>query len=285
METIIKSKSQSVIIGPDQPFVIIGERINPTGRKVFAAELKDGNMSRIVEDVDKQLEAGAHILDVNVGVAGVDECALMLEACKIITEMTDAPLCFDSSKSDVLKVALENYEGKALINSVNGEEERLRTILPLVAEYGTAVVVLPFDEAGIPDNAEQRFKIAAKIVERAEKMGIPREDLVIDCLTMTLSSNFRAGQITLDTMKLIREHLGCNMSLGVSNVSFGLPNRDVINAIFMVAAIENGLTAAIIDPTKAEMKQAVLIADMIGGKDPHCMQYIRNFKKLMVDSE
>ncbi|MGI5874083.1 MAG: dihydropteroate synthase [Bacillota bacterium] len=279
METIVKSKTKTVVIGPEHPFTIIGERINPTGRKAFAAELKEGNLERVAYDAKKQVEAGAHILDVNVGAAGVDEKKLMKEACQLLDEITDVPLCFDSSKSDVLETALKFYEGKALVNSVTGEEERMNAVLPLVKEYGAAVIVLPFGEGGIPDSADERFRIAADIVERGEKLGIPREDMVIDCLTMTLSSNAAAGKITLDTMKRIRDELGCNMSLGVSNISFGLPDRETINSVFMVAAIENGLTAAIIDPTKPEMKKAVLIQDMLAGKDKHCMTYIRESRK------
>lgn len=278
METIVKNKAQTVTISPEHPFVIIGEKINPTGRKKLAAELKTGNFKTVIEDTKNQVEAGAHIIDVNVGVPGIDEPSMMVDAIKVISEVTDAPLCFDSSKSDVLEAALKVYEGKALVNSVTGEKDKMAQILPVIKEYGAAVIALPLDDEGIPDDPERRLLIASRIVEQAERMGIQREDIIIDCLTMTLSANYQAGQTTLDSMMYIKNELGCNMSLGVSNVSFGLPDRDTINAIFMVSAIENGLTCAIIDPTKEEMRKAVLIADMIKGKDKHCLKYINAFR-------
>lgn len=278
METILRSKSKTVNISTENPFVIIGERINPTGRKKLAAELKTWNFERVIEDAKCQVEAGAHVLDVNVGVPGIDEPRAMVEAIKLINQVTDVPLCFDSSRSDALEAALQVYDGKALVNSVSGEENKLKEILPVIKEYGAAVIALPLDDKGIPNDPQKRLSIASKIVEQAEKIGIGREDIIIDCLTMTLSSNYEAAKVTLDSMKLVKKELGCNMNLGVSNISFGLPDRDIINSIFMVAAIENGLTCAIIDPTKDVMKTAVLVADMIRGKDKHCLKYITSFR-------
>ncbi|ATW23766.1 dihydropteroate synthase [Candidatus Formimonas warabiya] len=278
METILKSKTKTVTISPENPFVIIGERINPTGRKKLTAELEENNLAGVARDAESQVQAGAHVLDVNVGVSGIDEVKTMIEAIKIITQITDVPLCFDSSKSEVLDAALKLYEGRALVNSVSGEEEKLKKILPLVKEYDAAVIALPLDDTGIPKEPEKRFAIAARIVEQAEKIGIKREDIIIDCLTMTLSADHEAAKLTLETMKLVQKELGCNMSLGVSNVSYGLPDRDVINAIFLVAAIENGLTCAIIDPTKEETKRAIVVSELIKGRDNDCLKYIQLFR-------
>lgn len=284
METILRSKTKTVTISPDNPFVIIGEKINPTGRKKLTAELEMNDLNGVAREAELQVQAGAHVLDVNVGVSGIDEVKTMVEAIKIITERTDVPLCFDSSKSEVLDAALKAYEGKALVNSVSGEEEKLNKILPLIKEYDAAVIALPMDDQGVPHEPEKRFSIAAKIVEKAEKIGIDRKNIVIDCLAMTLSADYESAKLTLDTMKKVQKELGCNMSLGVSNISYGLPDRDIINSIFLIAAIENGLTCAIIDPTKEEVKRALVVAELIKGRDKNCLNYLKSYRNKMKKS-
>lgn len=278
METILRSKKKTVTISPNHPFVIIGEKINPTGRKKLTVELEMNDLSGVAKDAELQVQAGAHVLDVNVGVSGIDEVKTMVETIKIITEITDLPLCFDSSKSQVLDAALKVYEGKALVNSVSGETEKMDKILPLIKEYDTAVIALPMDDQGVPNEPEKRFSIAAKIVEKAEKMGIDRKNIIIDCLAMTLSADYESAKLTLETMKKVQIELGCNMSLGISNISYGLPDRDVINSVFLVSAIENGLTCAIIDPTKEEVKKTLVVSELIKGRDKNCLNYLKVYR-------
>ena len=244
-----------MIIGPDRPLVIIGERINPTGRKKLAKALEEGNLKLVREEAIKQLQEGAHVLDVNVGISGIDEPSLLKETILAVREVTEVPLCIDSALPRALEAGLQAYEGKALVNSVNGEERKLKEVLPVVKQYGAAVIGLTMDDDGIPGEAQKRLEIARKIVEEAEKMGIPPEDVIIDPLAMAISTDQGAALETLKTMRLIRDEIGVNQTLGVSNISFGLPERHAINGIFLALAAMNGLTCPIVDPTLWEMRR------------------------------
>ncbi len=282
METVLKSAKKSVVISPDNPTVLIGERINPTGKKRLAAALNAGDLSIVAKEAEEQVAAGADVLDVNVGAAGVDEVDLLPQAVRLVMETVDVPICIDSADPEALKAALAVHkelapQGKALINSVNGEEARLEAVLPLVAEYQTAVIGLTMDDDGIPSHPERRFEVAKKIVARAEGMGIPREDVVIDCLALTVGADSQAGLTTLQAMKMVRDELGVNMTLGASNVSFGLPEREVINWVFLAMAIQNGLNCPIVDAAK--VRPAILAADLLLGRDDYAMRYIKAYKK------
>jgi len=282
METILKSAKKTVIISPDKPTVLIGERINPTGKKRLAAALGEGDLEVVRKEALAQVEAGADVLDVNVGAAGVDEVDLLPRAVRVVMETVDVPVCIDSADVNALRAALAVHkeiapEGKPLINSVNGEEERLEKVLPLVAEYKTAVIGLTMDDDGIPPTAEQRFAVAAKIVERAEALGIPREDLAIDCLALTVGADSQAGLTSLGAIRKVREELGVNMTLGASNISFGLPEREVINWAFLAMAIQSGVTCPIVDVAK--VRPAILAADLVLGRDDYAMRYIKGYKK------
>ncbi|MBU0735916.1 MAG: dihydropteroate synthase [Proteobacteria bacterium] len=274
VETTLKTPTKTVVIGPGHPMVIIGERINPTGRKELVHAIEEGNFERVQAEAMRQVEHGAHVLDVNVGISGIDEPEILKKAILAIREVTDVPLCIDSALPRALAAGLEVYEGKALVNSVNGEKNKLDRILPLVREHGAAVIGLTMDDNGIPEKAEKRLEIARLIVERAEKMGIPREDVIIDPLAMAVSADHRAGLETLKALRLIRDELGVNQTLGLSNISFGLPDRTSINVMFLAMAILNGLTCPILDPTVAEMRRATVLADLLLGKDPFCMTYL-----------
>ncbi len=273
METVLRSKSREVVIGPDQPTRIIGERINPTGKKLLAESLAKKDMSRIKRLAEEQVAAGAAILDVNVGAAGVNEVELLPMAVQAVMEVTDVPLCLDSANAQALRAALEVYEGKALINSVNGEEASLGRVLPLAREFGAAVIGLTMDERGIPKTAQERLEVAQKIVERAEAMGIPREDILIDCLALAVGADTTAGLVALEAIRLVRQALGVNMTLGVSNISFGLPDREEINEVFLAMALGCGVNAPIVNPAQA--CKTVLIADLLLGRDEYAMRYIR----------
>jgi 5-methyltetrahydrofolate--homocysteine methyltransferase len=279
METILKSKKQTVVIGPDRPLVIIGERINPTGRKKLAKALEDGNLKRVQEEATKQVQEGAHVLDVNVGVSGIDEPKLLKEAILAVREVIDVPLCIDSALPTALEAGLRVYEGKALVNSVNGEERKIKEVLPVVKQYGAAVIGLTMDDDGIPKDAPKRLQIARKIVEEAQKVGIPPEDVIIDPLAMAISTDQGAALETLKALRLIRDQIGVNQTLGVSNISFGLPERHAINSIFLSLAAVSGLTCPIVDPTLWEMRRALLIADLLLAKDPYCMKFISAFRE------
>ena len=279
METILKSRKQTVIIGPDRPLVIIGERINPTGRKKLATALEEGDLKRVQEEAIKQVQEGAHVLDVNVGISGIDEPALLKEAIQAVRAVTEVPLCIDSALPKALEAGLQVYEGKALVNSVNGEEKKLKDVLPLVKHYGAAVIGLTMDDEGIPKEAKKRFEIARKIVEHAQKIGIPTEDVIIDPLAMAISTDQGAALETLKTMRLIRDEIGVNQTLGVSNISFGLPERHAINGIFLALAAMNGLTCPIVDPTVWEMRRSMLIADLLLAKDDYCMRFISVYRE------
>jgi len=279
METTLKGRKEIVVIGPDRPLVIIGERINPTGRKKLAKALEDGNLKLVQEEATKQVREGAHVLDVNVGVSGIDEPKLLKEAILAVREVTEVPLCIDSALPKALEAGLQVYEGKALVNSVNGEERKLKEVLPLVKQHGAAVIGLTMDDDGIPKDAQKRLQIARKIVEEAQKIGIPANDVVIDPLAMTISTDQGAALETLKALRLIRDQIGVNQTLGVSNISFGLPERHPINGIFLALAALNGLTCPIIDPTVWEMRRAALITDLLLGKDEYCMKFISVFRE------
>jgi 5-methyltetrahydrofolate--homocysteine methyltransferase len=267
MDTVLRSRSRTVTIGPEQPFCIIGERINPTGRKRFAEELRGGDLSTVVVDTEAQAEAGADVLDVNAGIPLVDEAELLKQMLSTIQANTDLPLCIDSSVIEALEAGLSVYEGKALVNSVTGEDDRLEEILPLVAKHGAAVIGLANDETGIPETPQQRLEIATKIVKAAGDHGIPPEDVVIDPLAMTVGADTEAVSVTLEAIRLIRAELGVNMSLGASNVSFGLPQRHVLNAAFLPMAMAAGLTSAIMS-TAPVCVESVRAADLLLGHDP-----------------
>ncbi len=282
METILKSAKKTVVIGPGKPTVLIGERINPTGRKRLTDALSAGSVEIIGQEAKLQIAAGADVLDVNVGAAGVDEVDLLPRAVRVVMEAVDAPVCIDSPDIEALRAALTVHkelapDGKPLINSVNGEEERLEKVLPLAAEYGAAVIGLTMDDDGIPSESAKRLAIARKIVERAEALGIPREDVIIDCLALTVGADSQAGVISLETMRMVRQELGLNMTLGASNISFGLPERDVINWAFLAMAIQNGLNCPIVNA--AEVRTSILATDMLLGRDDYAMRYIKAYKK------
>jgi 5-methyltetrahydrofolate--homocysteine methyltransferase len=267
METVLRSRGATVVIGPEQPFCIIGERINPTGRKVFAEALRNGDLSTVAADTEAQVAAGANVLDVNAGIPLVDEAELLAKMLRLVQETADIPICIDSSVIEALEAGLAVYEGKPLVNSVTGEDDRLEEILPLVARHGAAVIGLANDETGIPETPQQRLDIAKKIVSAAGDHGIPPEDVVIDPLAMTVGADTEAVTTTLKTISLIRDELGVNMSLGASNVSFGLPQRHVLNAAFLPMAMAAGLTSAIMS-TAPVIVEGVRAADLLLGHDP-----------------
>jgi 5-methyltetrahydrofolate--homocysteine methyltransferase len=267
MDTVLRSRSKTVTIGAGQPFCIIGERINPTGRKKLAEELKGGDLSTVVADTEAQVAAGADMLDVNAGIPLVDEAELLATMLRTVQETADVPICIDSSVIEALEAGLAVYEGKALVNSVTGEDDRLEEILPLVARHEAAVIGLANDETGIPETPQQRLDIARKIVSAAGDHGIPPEDVVIDPLAMTVGADTEAVTTTLETIRLIRDELGVNMCLGASNVSFGLPERFVLNAAFLPMAMAAGLTSAIMS-TAEVCVSSVRAADLLLGHDP-----------------
>lgn len=279
LTTIISSKTKTVEINRNKPTVIIGERINPTGRKQVLAALKEGNFDIVRQDAISQVTAGAAILDVNAGVPGADEPALLQQIMRIVMEETDVPLCFDSPNPDALAAALSIYHGKALVNSVNGEGRSLKAVLPVVKEYGAAVIGLCMDDNGIPDTPEKRLGIAAKIIERAGKLGIAPEDVVIDPLTLTMGADSNAGQITLKTVELVVKEFGVNITMGASNISFGLPDRKYINSASIAIAIYAGLTCPITNPLVTEIITAVLAADLVKGRDDHAMRWIKGYRQ------
>ena len=278
MHTVLKSSSKTVTMGHDLPFVIIGERINPTGRKKFQEQLRAGDLSMIATDVEQQVAGGADVLDVNMGVPLTDEPALLSSAIKMVQSLTDLPICIDSSVVEALKAGLESYVGKALVNSVTGEDERLDVILPLVKAHDAAIIALPNDETGIPMTAKERLDITEKIIRSVEKHGIPLENLVIDPLAMTVGADTEAVKTTLETIHLIRDKHGLNMTLGASNVSFGLPNRHALNASFLPMAMSHGLTSAVMDARTPEVVTAVRAADLMLGLDPWGGNWIARFR-------
>lgn len=277
--TVVGSEHKEVVIGFDQPFVVIGERINPTGRKLLAEEMRNGDFSRVETDVIAQVEAGAHMLDVNAGIPLADEPAILAETIQLVQSITDAPLSIDSSIVDALAAGLAVYRGKALVNSVTGEEERLEAVLPLVANHGAAVVAISNDETGISEDPDVRFEVAEKIVNRAADYGIPRDDVVVDPLVMPIGAMPTAGQQVFRLTSRLREELKVNTTVGASNISFGLPNRVGINGAFLAMAAASGLTSAITNPLEAEIRQAVMAADVLNGNDPDCVGWIRAYRQ------
>lgn len=278
-DTVISSQTREVVIGFERPFVVIGERINPTGRKLLAAEMAAGDFSRVITDVQAQIEAGAHMLDVNAGIPLADEPAILAQTIELVQSLTDVPLAIDSSIVAALEAGLKVYKGKALVNSVTGEEDRLETVLPLVKKYGAAVVAISNDETGISQDPDVRFGIAKKIVERAADYGIPACDVVVDPLVMPIGAIGTAGRQVFDLVHRLRTELKVNTTCGASNISFGLPNRNGINASFMSMAICAGMTSAITNPLHAEIMSAIMGADVLMGHDPDCMRWIRKFRE------
>ena len=285
LTTTIGSKTSNIEICRDKPTVIIGERINPTGRKKVLAALEAGDFDIVRDDAVSQVAAGATVLDVNAGVPGADEPALLQQVMRMVMEVTDAPLCIDTANPAALEAALSIYEGKALVNSVNGEEKSLQAVLPLVKEHDAAVIGLCMDDDGIPATPEARLKAAAKVIERAASLGISAENVVIDPLAMTMGADHTAGRTTLDTIELVVREFGVNITMGASNISFGLPDRKFVNAAFMAMAIHAGLTCPITNPLVPEVCAAVLGADLSMGRDEYAMNWIKAFRQRKKDAE
>lgn len=277
METKVSSHSKEVIIGDSQPTVLIGERINPTGKKKLAEALKAGDLDVIRKEALAQVQAGADILDVNAGAFGVDEVSLLPKAVQAVMETVDVPLCLDSSSHDALEAALKVYKGKPLVNSVTGEEQSLKRILPLIKEYGAAVVGLVQDEDGIPKDTERRVRVAHKLVEKVEGAGIPRQDLVIDCLAFAVGAEPASGVAVIEAIRRIKAELGVNMTMGASNVSFGLPDRELINSAFVVMAVAAGATCLIADVAK--VRPIILAADLVLSRDQRARRYIEAYRQ------
>jgi 5-methyltetrahydrofolate--homocysteine methyltransferase len=282
MDTILKGMKKKVVIGDGRPTVLLGERINPTGKKKLAAALVAGDLEVVRKEALAQVEAGADVLDVNVGAAGVDEVDLLPKAVKLVLETVDLPVAIDTADGKALAAALAlhkevNPDGKPLVNSVNGEEASLARVLPLVAEYGTAVIGLCMDDDGIPETPEKRLAVAKKIIDRAEGHGIERENILIDCLALTVGADSQAGWITLEAIRMVKEELGVNMALGASNVSFGLPDRETINGVFLAMAIDRGLNCPIVDAAK--VAGYIQAADLALGRDEYAMRYLKAYRK------
>jgi 5-methyltetrahydrofolate--homocysteine methyltransferase len=277
-DTVVSSATKEVVIGFDRPFVIIGERINPTGRKILAAEMSAGDFTRVAADARAQVEAGAHMLDVNAGIPLADEPAILARAIQLVQSITDVPLSIDSSIVAALEAGLAVYKGKALVNSVTGEDERLEAVLPLIKKYGAAVIAISNDETGISENPDVRFAVAKKIVERAMDHGIPACDVVVDPLVMPIGAINQAGVQVMRLLHRLRTELKVNTSCGASNISFGLPNRDGINSAFLTMAMGAGMTSAITNPMHVEVIKACMGADVMLGHDPDCARWIRRFR-------
>lgn len=277
METIIKSETKEVKISSDGPFVVIGEKINPTGRKKLAAALKEGNFEYVKQIALNQVAAGADILDVNVGFPGVDEVELLPKVAKLVAETVDIPLCLDSANRNALAAALAVLPGRPLVNSVNGEEESMEGLLPIIKEFEVPVIGLVMHDEGIPNDADTRVSVAGKIIERAAKLGIPAEDIVVDPLVLTVGADSEAGVVTLDTIRRIKEEFGVNINLGASNVSFGLPDRHTINQAFLALAMGAGATCAITDPMK--LTSVIRASDLLLGKDYFGSRYIGYYRE------
>jgi 5-methyltetrahydrofolate--homocysteine methyltransferase len=286
MKTILKSETKTVTVDTEGAFVTIGEKINPTGRKKMAAALQAGDFDYLKTLATSQVAAGADVLDVNVGVPGLEDVALMGQVVRLLSGWVDAPLCLDSPNPQALEAGLQAAPGKPLVNSVTGEAERLDQVLPLVKARGAAVIGLIMDDGGIPASPESRLAVAEKIMERAARLGIPAEDVIIDPLVMSVGADSQAGRVTLETIRLIREKLGANINLGASNVSHGLPDRPVINMAFLALAIGAGATCAITDPAK--MTPIIRASDLLLGRDDYAMRYIKAFRqaqKLLAENQ
>ena len=284
-KTVVSSATKEVVIGFDQPFVMIGERINPTGRKLLSEEMSKGDFSRVEQDTLAQVAAGAQILDVNAGIPLADEPKILADTIKLVQSLTDVPLSIDSSIVAALQAGLEVYQGKALLNSVTGEEERLEAVLPLVKKYSCAVVAISNDETGISEDPDVRFAVAKKIVDRAKDYGIPSSDIVVDPLVMPIGALNSAGMQVIKLVRRLQEELKVNTTCGASNVSFGLPNRNGINAAFLTMAIASGLTSAITNPLHESVMQAVLGADVMMGNDPNCVRWIKRYRQPVTEGE
>lgn len=282
MFTTLSGISQTITIGPDLPTVVIGERINPTGKKRLAAALTSGNLDVVREMAKAQVAAGADVLDVNVGIAGYDEVDLLCRAVQAVSEVVDVPLSIDTTNPKALEAALKVAPGRPLVNSVNGEEKSLERVLPLIKEYNAAVIGLTMDERGVPRDVATRLEIATKIVDRAEALGISRQDVVIDCLVLTVGTEQESARVVLKAVRLIREKLGVNVNLGASNISFGLPNRQVLNQTFVAMAIAAGMNCVIADP--ASLCVTVRAADLIMGRDEFAARYISYYRSGVTSS-
>ena len=278
-DTVVSSQTREVVLGLERPFVMIGERINPTGRKILAAEMAAGNFSRVEADALAQIAAGAHMLDVNAGIPLADEPAILAKAVQLVQSITDVPLSIDSSIVKALEAGLAVYKGKPLVNSVTGEDERLESVLPLVKKYGAAVVAISNDETGISEDPDVRFEVAKKIVHRAADYGIAASDIVVDPLVMPIGAINQAGRQVMHLLKRLKTELKVNTTCGASNVSFGLPAREGISATFLTMAIGAGLTSAIMNPMHLEIVKACMAADVMMGHDPDCARWIRRFRE------
>lgn len=284
-KTLVSSATKEVVIGFDQPFVMIGERINPTGRKLLSEEMSKGDFSRVEQDTLAQVAAGAQMLDVNAGIPLADEPKILADTIKLVQSLTDVPLSIDSSIVAALQAGLEVYQGKALLNSVTGEEERLEAVLPLVKKYSCAVVAISNDETGISEDPDVRFAVAKKIVDRAKDYGIPSSDIVVDPLVMPIGALNSAGMQVIKLVRRLQEELKVNTTCGASNVSFGLPNRNGINAAFLAMGIASGLTSAITNPLHESVMQSVLGADVMMGNDPNCVKWIKRYRQPVTEGE
>jgi len=284
-DTVVSSATKEVVIGFDRPFCVIGERINPTGRKLLAAEMAVGDYSRVKSDALAQIEAGAHMLDVNAGIPMTDEPRILAESIQLVQSLTDTPLSIDSSIVAALEAGLAVYKGKALVNSVTGEEERLEVVLPLVKKYGAAVVAISNDETGISEDPDVRFEVAKKIVQRAADYGIHHSDIVVDPLVMPIGALGQAGRAAFSLIRRLREELKVNTTCGASNISFGLPNRHGLNQAFLSMAIGAGMTSAIMNPLHMEEMTGIWGADTLMGHDPHCAYWIKRFREPTPEGE
>lgn len=279
MITTLVGKKEKVEISPEGPTVIIGERINPTGKPWLAEALEKKDWEVVRQEALKQVSQGARVIDVNVGAAGIDEVAVLPEAVKVVEEATGAPICIDSSNREALEAALAVCDGKALINSTTGEDASLSVVLPLAKRYGAAVIALCQDEAGISRSAEQRLVVAQKILKRAEDTGLEAEDILIDPLVLTVAAEPDAGDVSLATVQMVYQSLGLNITMGTSNVSFGLPNRYLINNSFLAMAIMCGVNAPIVNPGAKDLVETILACDVLKGKDEHAIRYLRHYRK------
>ncbi|MFO7773877.1 MAG: dihydropteroate synthase [Dehalococcoidia bacterium] len=277
METRVSTPEKEVIIGDGQPTVLIGERINPAGKKKLAEALKAGDLEIVRSEAQAQVQAGADILDVNVGAFGVDEVTMLPQAVQGVMDTVDVPLCIDSNDPAALEAAMKAYKGKALVNSVTGEEHSLTRILPLIKEYGAAVIGLVQDDEGIPKDAKRRVSIARNIVKRAGGFGIGPEDIVIDCLAFAVGADTSSGPAVMEAIRAIKIELGVNMTLGASNVSFGLPDRDLLNSAFAAMAIAAGITCLITDAAK--IRPTIAAADLVLGRDKYARRYIDEYRQ------
>lgn len=284
-DTVLSSHKKEVVIGFERPFVMIGERINPTGRKLLAEDMKKGDYRRVEKDALAQVAAGAQMLDVNAGIPLADEPRILAETIQLVQSLVDVPLAIDSSIIAALEAGLAVYKGKALVNSVTGEDESLERVLPLIAKYGAAVVAISNDETGISEDPDVRFEVAKKIVRRAADYGIPHSDIVVDPLVMPIGAMGTAGRQVFRLVRRLREELDVNTTCGASNVSFGLPNRHGLNATFLTMAIASGMTSAITNPMHEEVMQAVMAANVMMGNDEQCMNWIKKYREAAPQTE